>query len=104
MLPLLVRGRVGLARYPAMVRRGLATLDTPFISDTIPLAEGRLGTVAELLADVGQRVDENDVVAVVETDKVSLDVKASQSGVVKAVLVEIGDEINERQALFELEE
>ena len=32
------------------------TLDTPFISDTIPLAEGILGTVEELMVDVGQSV------------------------------------------------
>ena len=32
------------------------TLDTPFISDTIPLAEGVLGTVEELIAQVGQPV------------------------------------------------
>lgn len=32
------------------------TLDTPFISDTIPLAEGVLGTVEELYAKVGQPV------------------------------------------------
>ena len=80
------------------------TLDTPFISDTIPLAEGRLGTVVELLADVGQSVGENEIIAVVETDKVSLDVKASRSGVVAAVLVEMGDEVNEKQPLYELQE
>ena len=32
------------------------TLDTPFISDTSPLAEGVLGTVEELIAQVGQPV------------------------------------------------
>ena len=37
------------------------TLDTPFISDTIPLAEGVLGTVEELIAQVGQPVDRGPV-------------------------------------------
>ena len=66
-----------LARCTPFVRRsrslvsggGRLTLDTPFISDTIPLAEGVLGTVEELLAEVGQSVVENEVIAVVETDK-----------------------------------
>ena len=40
------------------------TLDTPFISDTIPLAEGVLGRVEEMLAEVGQAVDENEVAGV----------------------------------------
>jgi 2-oxoglutarate dehydrogenase E2 component (dihydrolipoamide succinyltransferase) len=82
---------------------GPTTLDTPFISDTIPLAEGRLGTVVELLAQPGQSVDENEVIAVVETDKVSLDVKASRPGVIAAVLVDLGDEVNEKQPLYELQ-
>ena len=80
------------------------TLDTPFISDTIPLAEGVLGTVEELLAEPGQAIEENEIVAVIETDKVSLDVRASREGVISAVLVAVGDEVKERQALYELEE
>ena len=41
----------------------------------------------ELLLSVGESVSEDDVVAVVETDKVSLDVKANVSGVVRAQTV-----------------
>uniref|UniRef100_A0A7S0EU20 Lipoyl-binding domain-containing protein n=1 Tax=Phaeocystis antarctica TaxID=33657 RepID=A0A7S0EU20_9EUKA len=78
------------------------TLDTPFISDSIPLAEGILGTVEELLCSVGDSVKEDDVVAVVETDKVSLDVRATASGVVAAVCVEVGEEVKERQPIYEL--
>mmetsp|Transcript_12715 Transcript_12715/g.32486 ORF Transcript_12715/g.32486 Transcript_12715/m.32486 type:complete len:118 (+) Transcript_12715:49-402(+) len=84
--------------------RARSTLDTPFISDTIPLAEGILGTVEELLAEVGQRVEENEVVAVIETDKVALDIKASQAGVISEVLVTVGDEVKEQQALYTLNE
>ena len=38
----------------------------------IQLAEGILGTVEELVYSVGDSVSEDDVVAVVETDKVRL--------------------------------
>ncbi|KAL1528465.1 hypothetical protein AB1Y20_009810 [Prymnesium parvum] len=78
------------------------TLDTPFISDTVPLAEGVLGTVEELHLKPGDDVKEMDVIAVVETDKVSLDVRANRSGRVDAILVEIGDTVKERQPLYSL--
>ena len=67
-------------------------------------AEGILGNVEELLAEVGQSVAQNEVVAVIETDKVTLDVKASKSGVVSAILVSVGDIVKERQPLYSLEE
>jgi pyruvate/2-oxoglutarate dehydrogenase complex dihydrolipoamide acyltransferase (E2) component len=48
-------------------------------------------------------VDENEVVAVIETDKVSLDVRASRAGVISAVLVAVGDEVKEKQPIYMLE-
>ena len=48
-------------------------------------------------------MSENEVIAVVETDKVSLDVKATASGVISAVCVEVGDSVKERQPLYQLE-
>ena len=79
------------------------TLDTPYISGDMPLPEGILGSVEELLLEVGDMVSEGDIVAVVDTAKVSLEVKASRSGVVTAVLVELGDEIKEQSPIYELE-
>eukprot|EP00966_Prymnesium_polylepis_P304888 7044074-Prymnesium_polylepis.1 len=43
------------------------TLDAPFISDTVPLAEGILGTVEELHCKPGDVVKEMEVIAVVES-------------------------------------
>ena len=42
------------------------------------------------------------MIAVIETDKVSLDVKAMYSGIVAAVCVESGQEVKERQPLYKL--
>ena len=57
-------------------------------------------TVEELVAEVGQRVEKNEVVAVVETDKVSLDIRASRGGVIEEALVSVGEEVKEQQPLF----
>jgi pyruvate/2-oxoglutarate dehydrogenase complex dihydrolipoamide acyltransferase (E2) component len=61
-----------------------------------------LGTVEELLVPVGARVLEGETMAVVETDKVAAEVKAPHDGVVSAVLVALGDEVKEKQAVYEL--
>jgi 2-oxoglutarate dehydrogenase E2 component (dihydrolipoamide succinyltransferase) len=39
------------------------------------------GTIVEWVASVGQMVNEDDVVAMVETDKVTVDIKADFNGV-----------------------
>ena len=54
------------------------------------------------MLEVGDSVVENEVIAVVETDKVALDVKASKAGVIEAVLVNIGDEVKEQQPIYAL--
>jgi 2-oxoglutarate dehydrogenase E2 component (dihydrolipoamide succinyltransferase) len=40
------------------------------------------GTIVEWTVQVGQAVKEDDVVALIETDKVTVDIKATMSGVV----------------------
>ena len=67
-----------------------------FVSATRPLLEQRKcqvptmgdsiteGTIVEWTAQVGQAVKEGDVVALVETDKVTVDIKAEIDGVITA--------------------
>lgn len=40
------------------------------------------GTIVEWTAQVGQAVQEEDVIALIETDKVTVDIKAEMSGVI----------------------
>lgn len=52
------------------------------------------------LVSVGDTVDENTVVAEIETDKATMDLPAGASGTVLALLAEEGDDVPVKQALF----
>merc|ERR1740138_562962 len=39
------------------------------------------GTIVEWQAQIGQKVQEEDVIALIETDKVTVDIKATTTGV-----------------------
>ena len=79
-----------------------ATINAP--SWALPLPEGVLGSLTEVLCERGSRVYADEVVAVIETDKVTVDVKAERSGVVTAILAEVDEDIKIRQALFTIDE
>ena len=74
------------------------TLDMPKWG--LPLADGVVGEVGEVLCGVGDAVRRDEVVVVVETDKVSVDIRAARDGVVAAVLSARGEEVSEGQALL----
>jgi len=66
--------------------------------------DGFLGTLDELLCDVGARVREDETVAVIETDKISVDVRAPVAGVIVAVLATAGESVDENQPIYMLRE
>lgn len=51
------------------------------------------GTIVEWVAQVGQYVKDGDVVALVETDKVTVDIKAERDGVVVEHFGEVDDTV-----------
>ncbi|SPQ94247.1 unnamed protein product (mitochondrion) [Plasmodiophora brassicae] len=57
------------------------------------------GEIVEIVKNVGDQVAVDDVVAIAETDKVSVDIRSSSSGVVKEVfakpgqVIKVGDDI-----------
>ncbi len=53
------------------------TVQVPTMGDSITE-----GTVVEWAADIGQAVKVDDVIALVETDKVTIDIKAEIDGVI----------------------
>ncbi|WP_130803949.1 2-oxo acid dehydrogenase subunit E2 [Acinetobacter ihumii] len=60
-------------------------------------------TVAEILVKVGDQISENDSLILLESDKASVEVPSTASGVVKSIAVSLGDEVSEGTTLIELE-
>lgn len=60
--------------------------------------------VAEVLVRAGDAVDAGDVVAVVETNKTSIEVEAPAAGTVRAVLVRNADSVTEDALLMTLDD
>lgn len=62
-----------------------------------------VGRVVAVTVSPGQRVEVGDSVAKVESMKMEIPVEAERAGVVARVLVNEGDEVDEGQAVVELE-
>lgn len=74
------------------------TISVPTMGDSITE-----GTIVEWLAQVGQKVEEDDVVALIETDKVTVDIKATQAGVITQQFGAIDDEVEVGAELYEID-
>ena len=62
-----------------------------------------LGKVLKIEKNVGERVEEDDVVVVLEAMKMEIPVVAPVSGVIKAVLVAPGQAVEAEETLAEIE-
>ncbi|MCY1162007.1 Dihydrolipoyllysine-residue acetyltransferase component of pyruvate dehydrogenase complex [compost metagenome] len=60
-------------------------------------------TVAEILVKVGDTISIDDSIILLESDKASVEVPSTSAGVVKSILVNLGDEVAEGAVLIELE-
>lgn len=58
------------------------------------------GTVTEILKTKGENVNVDDILVVLETDKVSVDVRSAESGIVETVEVELEDVVIVGQTLM----
>ncbi|ANA38856.1 pyruvate dehydrogenase complex dihydrolipoyllysine-residue acetyltransferase [Acinetobacter baumannii] len=59
--------------------------------------------VAEILVKVGDRVEVDDSIVVLESDKATVEVPSTSAGVVKSILINQGDDVAEGVALIEIE-
>ena len=60
-------------------------------------------TVAEILVKVGDTISVDDSIILLESDKASVEVPSTSAGVVKNILVNLGDSVAEGAVLVELE-
>src|SRR5574344_1167123 len=61
------------------------------------------GEVIEILVQVGERIEADQSLVTLESDKASMEIPAPRAGVVKSILVKLGDRLKEGQELIELE-
>jgi len=67
------------------------------------LGETKDVEVIEILIKQGQRVQDNDSLLVLESDKAAMEIPAPKSGVVSKILVKVGDQVNAGDPFMELE-
>ena len=82
-------------------------LDDPFVQRSASAAEGGLssplpGSVAAVLAKVGDTVDAAAVLVIIEAMKVEHRIRASVGGIVTAIHVAVGDRVDAHQVLAEV--
>ncbi|WP_228282454.1 biotin/lipoyl-containing protein [Rubrobacter tropicus] len=61
------------------------------------------GTISEWVKKPGDSVEEGDVIAIIETEKVDADLEAPESGVLKEILVEAGRTVDVGTVLARIE-
>ena len=76
-----------------------STVEVPQMGDSITE-----GSIAAVLKAPGDAVAVDEVVAQIETDKVTIDVRSPVAGTMTKVLVSEGDTVNVGQAVAEIEE
>ncbi len=57
----------------------------------------------KISVEIGQKVDIDDVVVILESMKMEIPIESKYSGIVKQILVKEGDNINEGQEIIILE-
>eukprot|EP00474_Spongospora_subterranea_P009091 CRZ09549.1 hypothetical protein [Spongospora subterranea] len=77
---------------------GKFTISVPSMGDSITEGE-----VVELMKGVGDTVETDEVVAILETDKVSVDIRSPQAGVVSEVSAEPGQVVKVGAQIFTLD-
>lgn len=60
--------------------------------------------VIEVLVKAGDKIEKEQSIVVLESDKATMDVPSSHSGIVKEVKVKIGDSLSEGSVVITLEE
>jgi biotin carboxyl carrier protein len=79
-------------------------VERPAAADTVATARAPLpGKIVEILVGAGDTVERGQTLGVLEAMKMQNAVCATRAGRVRAVHVNVGDEVTHGQALFEIE-
>lgn len=84
------------ARQPAGPAK-VKTVPVPDLGDI----EG--AELIELHINVGDHIEQEQIIGVLESDKASLEIPSPEAGVVKAIIAKVGDKLSSGDALLELE-
>jgi len=88
---------LGRTLLSALSRRASALVAVPKMGDSITE-----GTLIKIAKSVGERVAQDEVVCVIETDKVSVDVRSPEAGVLAALHAALQDTVKVGAPLFSL--
>jgi 2-oxoglutarate dehydrogenase E2 component (dihydrolipoamide succinyltransferase) len=61
------------------------------------------GVVFEYKKQIGDYVNQDELLVIVETDKIKVDVRASESGILKKLYANLGDTIQVDKPLYEID-
>jgi pyruvate dehydrogenase E2 component (dihydrolipoamide acetyltransferase) len=76
----------------------------PIENITVPdLGDASEVEVIELLVSLGQNVEENDSLLVLESDKAAMEIPSPAAGMVKSIAVNLGDQVKTGSAMMTLE-
>jgi len=74
------------------------TMKVPTMGDSITE-----GTIAEWTAQIGQKVEEEDIIVLIETDKVTVDIRATKAGVITQQFGAVDDNVDVGADLCEID-
>ena len=80
-----------------------ATVQTGVIEIAVPDLGVDKAAVAEILVQVGDTVEKDQSIVVVESDKATVEVPSTAAGVIKAIYVQLGQSVSEGIALVTIE-
>ena len=91
------------AEKPAAAAQAAAPVQAGAIEIAVPDLGVDKAAVAEILVQVGDKVEKDQSIIVVESDKATVEVPSSAAGVIKAIHVALGQNVSEGVALVTIE-
>lgn len=87
----------------APAKAATASTSSAPVNVTVPDIGGKPVPIIELLVKVGDRVEKDQSLMTLESDKATMDIPAPAAGVIKELKVKVGDEVNDGDLIAVLE-